>query len=91
MKNVLFSLLSIVLACNSLHAQTWVETDKKLPLPNNNEEYYGHSIAVDGNYAVVGATGYNNEQGCAYVLYFNGSEWVTMCRLTADDGEAEDC
>lgn len=67
----------------SINAQSWVETDKLLPFPNTQNEEYGYSVDIDGNYAVVGARGYNDDKGCAYVLYFNGTDWETQARLTA--------
>ncbi len=71
----------------SIYAQSWSETDKILPFPNNQEEEYGYSVEIDGNYAVVGARGYYDDKGCAYVLYFNGTDWETQARLTTSDSD----
>jgi len=58
--------------------------------PNTDDDNYGFSVSIDGNYAVVGATHYHNKTGCAYVLHFNGREWITLGRLTASDGDYYD-
>ena len=51
---------------------------------------YGNSVAIDGDYAVIGTSEYKYRVGCAYVLYFNGTGWETKARLTASDGETGD-
>jgi hypothetical protein len=56
--------------------------------------YFGSSVAIAGNTAVVGApgktVGSNAQQGAAYVYTFNGSSWVQQAELTASDGTASD-
>ena len=42
---------------------------------------FGRAVAIDGNYAVVGAPG----QYEAYVFAWNGSSWNEQARLTASD------
>ncbi len=72
--------------------QEGTETQKALPEPyeSNISDKFGSSIAIDGEFAVVGSKGYNADQGCAYLLNFNGNEWQILARLTASDGEAND-
>jgi len=56
-------------------------------------DYYGRSVALDGNWAVVGAS-YDDQAavnaGAAYVLEKTASGWVQRTKLTADDAEASD-
>jgi hypothetical protein len=47
---------------------------------------FGKSVAIDGNYAVVGAPGYYNNRGAAFVLYKNGGTWTTLAKLTVSNG-----
>ncbi len=54
------------------------------------EGRFGYSVSIDGEYAVVGMTGYKNSQGCAYVLHYTGSIWEIKGLLTNSDGEASD-
>lgn len=57
-------------------------------------DYFGCSVAIDGNYAVVGAEndniGSNIKQGSAYIFFFNGTAWVQQAKLTAADGNDDD-
>ncbi len=71
-----------------LTAQVYSEDYKSIPDPYlyYDEDKYGCSVSVDGDYAVIGSLGYNN-QGCAYVLHFNGTDWETVARLEASDAE----
>lgn len=53
------------------------------------QDYFGHSVALDGNTALIGAP-YddvtNADQGSAYVFVRNGTTWTEQARLTANDG-----
>ena len=72
---------------------TMTETQKTLPpiyYSNNEDNYYGHSVAIDGNYAVVGTYGYEGRKGRAFVLYYNGTNWVTQAQLTASTANYSD-
>ena len=50
--------------------------------------FYGNAVAVDGNYAVVGGYGFESETGIAIVLHYDGSKWVQIAELSADDGDS---
>ncbi len=68
----------------------WVSTNtsRKVYPPaylGNVKDYYGYSVAIDSNYAVVGAYGYKDNRGAAYVLYNNGSNWINIAKLTPTD------
>ena len=69
------------------NAQTWVEIAKALPTPQErplDEQGYGSSVSIDGNYAVIGASE-REYKGIAYVLYYNGTDWEKIAQLTASD------
>ncbi|MBN2893568.1 MAG: T9SS type A sorting domain-containing protein [Bacteroidales bacterium] len=68
----------------SIDAQNWEEISKSLPIPylNATNEQFGISVDIDGNYAVVGAPGYNNNSGRAFVLYYDGTNWTNIATLT---------
>ena len=52
-------------------------------------DLFGHSVAVDGDTAVVGAYEDENEKGAAYVLAKDSSgAWSQVAKLTASDGDA---
>jgi hypothetical protein len=52
-------------------------------------DYFGGSVDIDGNTAVVGAFS-NDGKGAAYVYVLNGSNWVFNQKLTASDGLSGD-
>ncbi|MBS1795246.1 MAG: FG-GAP repeat protein [Acidobacteria bacterium] len=57
-------------------------------------DYFGTSVAIDGETIVVGAyfddVGANANQGSAYVFTRSGTTWTQQTRLTAADGAASD-
>jgi hypothetical protein len=54
---------------------------------------FGNSVAISGDYAIVGAryedTGGSNA-GAAYIFKYNGTSWVEQVKLMASDAEAYD-
>ncbi|MBS0198569.1 MAG: hypothetical protein JSR77_17600 [Planctomycetes bacterium] len=57
-------------------------------------DWFGYSVAIDGDTAVVGAvyddTGANGDQGSAYVFKRSGAAWPQQIKLTAADGADSD-
>ena len=57
-------------------------------------DHFGSSVAISGNYAVIGAmdddNGGNINQGCAYVFVKTNGEWVQQAKLLASDGATGD-
>lgn len=58
------------------------------------EDWFGGAVAMDGDTAIVGAEGDDNDAGvnagAAYVFMRTGTTWVQVAKLTASDGQAED-
>ncbi|MEZ5197573.1 MAG: FG-GAP repeat protein [Bacteroidales bacterium] len=55
--------------------------------------YFGYSVCISGNYAIVGAYGDDDNgsySGSAYVFYNNLGIWEQQAKLTAFDGETND-
>jgi T5SS/PEP-CTERM-associated repeat protein len=74
------------------YSGTWAEEDKLEALDGVGGDYFGDSVAVEGDVAVVGSwkidEGY---RGAAYVFeYGPGSEWNQTQKLTPSDGAAGD-
>ena len=71
----------------------WIEKTK---LQGDNKEigdYFGNSVAISGNTAVVGVYGEKTESvrtGAAYIYQYNGSTWVKKTKLQASDKEKDD-
>jgi len=73
---------------------TWT-MQQKLTAPDGDEyEYFGESVALEGDTVVVGAeldeTDSNFGQGSAYVFVRSGTTWSQQQKLTASDGKADD-
>jgi len=72
----------------------WVEHTKLTPNDGATNDYFGYSVAISGNYALVGAVYESNVNGngagAAYVFYFNGSSWDQQAKLIASDGFESD-
>lgn len=93
MKKSIFTIAFIFIVINLSYAQTWDEIAKSLPTPyaqDFDSQYYGNSVSIDGNYAVIGAYGYENNKGAAFVLFYDGSNWITQAQLMASDGVFSD-
>ena len=56
-------------------------------------DFFGHSVSIDGNIAIVGAT-YDDDNGSAsgsaYVFEDTGLGWTQVAKLVADDGAESD-
>ena len=50
----------------------------------------GYSVSVDGNTAVVGALGDENNRGSAYVFTYDGGAWIETAKLIPADGKANE-
>ncbi len=73
---------------------TSTTTAAKLTASDGEEDdRFGHSVAVVGDTVVVGAYGDGGNRGAAYVFTKTGGAWIsttTAAKLTASDGEAND-
>lgn len=66
----------------------WVEQIKITETNVIDEQGLGTSVAISGNFAVIGVpmddeNGYHS--GSAYIYYYNGINWVEHVKLTASD------
>jgi hypothetical protein len=73
---------------------TWSEQAKLTAGDGAANDLFGHSVAVSGDTAVVGALGddigANSSQGSAFVFTRSGTTWSQQAKLTAGDGAAND-
>jgi uncharacterized protein (TIGR03382 family) len=72
---------------------TWTEQAKLLPADGAAGDYFGKSVSVSGDTAVVGAhhgDGIVADSGSAYVFVRSSSSWSEQADLTASDGVADD-
>jgi hypothetical protein len=73
---------------------TWTEQAKLLASDAAADDYFGSSIAIAGDTAIIGALrkagSGGNEQGAAYVFVRSGGTWTEEAKLVASDGAASD-
>ena len=73
---------------------SWTEQVSLTASDGAADDYFGTSVSISGDYAVIGAEGKdigsNNEQGKAYIFHRNGTSWAEQALLTASDGAASD-
>ncbi|MCZ7684310.1 MAG: hypothetical protein M5U28_38260 [Sandaracinaceae bacterium] len=73
---------------------TWTEQAKLEASDGAAYDYFGTSVALDGDTALVGAdgddTGRGGDAGSAYVFVRSGTTWTEQARLEASDGAVYD-
>jgi len=76
---------------------TWTEQDKINTSDSVGRDYFGRSVAISGDYAVVGAYGGDDDaddagerSGSAYIFKRDGTAWTEQAKITASDGAAGD-
>ena len=72
---------------------TWTQQAKLTASDGAANDYFGYSVAISGDYAIVGAyleddKGVN--AGAAYVFVRSGTTWTQQAKLLASDGETGD-
>jgi FG-GAP repeat len=75
---------------------TWGEESKIVPTDAVVQGFFGHSVAISGNYAIVAdrrkTVSGKAFQGAAYIFFRNPATntWAQQAKLTALDGAADD-
>jgi PKD repeat protein len=89
MKKIVFVILAIFGFSISLWALDVVEMQKFLASDGAVSDYFGYSVSISGEYAIVGA--YQNDDngtdsGSAYIFHYDGIAWSQQALLVASDG-----
>jgi len=72
---------------------TWTEQIKITASDGSSNDYFGRSVSISGDLALVGAYGddYNGSySGSAYIFQRDGTNWLEQAKLTASDGSSDD-
>jgi len=72
----------------------WIQQQKLTAADANDGHWFGNSVSISGDYAIVGARhgdGNFNNSGAAYIFRRNGTNWVQQAKLIASDGVLGDC
>ena len=76
------------------NGNNWVLVQKLIDATGAAGDDFGYSVAISGNYAIVGAyhddVGANTNQGSASIFQFNGTSWVLMQKIVDATGAADD-
>jgi hypothetical protein len=73
---------------------TWTQQAKLLPSDGVANDWFGVSVSLYGDTALVGAHGDDDNgdsAGSAYIFTRNGTTWTQQAKLLADDGAPLDC
>ena len=72
---------------------TWSQQAKLIASDGAAFDWFGHSVSISGDYALVGAPDDDDNgsnSGSAYVFQRSGSTWTQQAKLIASDGAADD-
>jgi len=69
---------------------SWSQQQKLVATDGAGSDFFGISVALDGETALVGAVGVNIYQGAAYVFRRSGASWSQQQKLAAADGAVND-
>jgi hypothetical protein len=69
---------------------TWTQQAELTASDGAASDFFGRSVALSGDTAVIGASGDDSLQGSAYVFTRSGSTWTQQAKLTASDGAVGD-
>lgn len=64
---------------------TWTEQPKLTANDGAASDYFGSSVSISGDSALVAAHGDDSNKGAAYVFVRGGTGWTQQEKLTADD------
>lgn len=96
---VALALLILSGISNSLLAQNWDEVVKAVATDRSADDWFGYSVSISGDYAIVGANqeDYNatggqflSKAGAAYILKNNSGTWTVVQKIVAFDRAADD-
>jgi len=77
----------------TLSGTSWIEQDKLLASDGAADDYFGWSVSISGDYAIIGAYCDDDnglDSGSAYVFKRDGTAWIEQAKLLASDGAAGD-
>ena len=72
---------------------SWIEQAKFIASDATERDYFGTSVSISGDTAIVGAPGNDDagsDSGSAYIFVRNGTSWTEQAKLTASDVAAWD-
>ncbi|MBN1553743.1 MAG: hypothetical protein JXA11_03290 [Phycisphaerae bacterium] len=77
-----------------LEGTTWTQQAKLAPSDGAQDDYFGLSVSLCDEYAIVGSywdDDAGEKSGSSYIFHRDGTTWTQQAKLTADDAAAGDC
>ncbi len=68
----------------------WIDEDKLTASDAAADGHFGISVALEGDVAMVGASGEETVAGAVYAFHYNGASWVEKPKLTPTDSVVHD-
>ncbi len=72
------------------NSSSWVLLNKIYDAAGSVNDHFGYSVSISGSYAIIGAYGFNSNQGAAYIYLRFGSSWVFQTKITDGLGSIGD-
>ena len=82
-----------LLAVTGVARAQWLEQDKLLASDGADDDHFGSSVSISGDYAIVGAYWDDDNgdwSGSAYIFKREAGVWIQQAKLLASDGAAWD-
>ena len=82
-------LLSVMFLGTATHGDVVYEDFKLLASDGVASDWFGWSVSISGDMALIGAQGDDDNgtnSGAAYVYRFDGSQWIEEAKLLPSDG-----
>jgi hypothetical protein len=73
--------------------ESWVQQAKLTASDGTAYDFFGNSVSINGDYAIVGVCNDDDkgtESGSAYIFKRDGTSWSEQAKITASDGAAYD-
>ena len=71
----------------------WHQEARLVASDGEQYDYFGCSVDISGNIAVIGASGNDDNRsksGSAYIFRYNNSSWIEVAKIVASDGYLND-
>ena len=65
---------------------TWTQQARLVPSDGQNEDYFGNSVSLDGDTAIIGSEYLTGSSGSVYVFTRSGTTWNQQTKLLPSDG-----
>ena len=88
--NAFTSIVKTILVTEAGVPENWTEMQMLLASDGATGDWFGFSVSLSGDTALIGAVCDDGSKGSAYVFTFNGTTWNEQAKLLASDGTAGD-